>query len=98
MNAPHYIPLETVCTHYQIEVTLIERLGEMELLEIHTVDQMACIHEDHLSQLERLLRLQQELHLDSDSLDVVLHLVQKVEDLQSELNRLQSRLQIYESR
>ncbi len=96
MNVPQYIPVKTVCAHYQVEVTFIQRLGDMELIEIQTVDQLDCIHEDHLGHLERLIRLQQDLNLDPDSLDVILHLIQKVEDLQSELFRLQSRLQIYE--
>lgn len=96
MNLKPYIPLETVCTHYQIELTFVQRLGEMELIEFHTVDQLVCIHEDHLTDLERLLRLQRDLHLELDSMDVVLHLVQKVEQLQAELARLEARLRIYE--
>ncbi len=96
MNLKQYIPLDTVCTHYQIELAFVQRLGEMELIEFQTVDQLVCIHEDHLTDLERLLRLQRELNLELDSMDVVLHLVKKVEHLQAELARLEARLRIYE--
>ena len=96
MNTPTYIPVETLCLHYQIEVAFLDRLQELQLIEVQTIEKTVCIHEDHLSDLERLIRLRHDLGLDPDSLEVVLHLLRKVEHLQEEVGRLQSRLRLYE--
>lgn len=96
MNAPTYIPLETLCLHYQIEVAFVDRLQELQLIEVHTIDETVCVHEDQLTDLERILRLRHDLGLEPDSLDIVLHLLQKVEHLQEEVGRLRSRLRLYE--
>ncbi|MCB9313458.1 MAG: MerR family transcriptional regulator [Lewinellaceae bacterium] len=96
MNTPTYIPVETLCLHYQIEIAFLDRLLELQLIEVQTIEETICIHEDHLSDLERIIRLRDDLGLDPDNLDIVLHLLRKVEHLQKEVGRLQSRLRLYE--
>ncbi len=96
MKKLSYIPVDTLCTHYQIEHSFVMHLSNMELIEVQTIDQAYCIHEEQLGHLERIIRLQQDLNIDLDSLDVVLHLVQKVESLQQELSEARSRLRWFE--
>ena len=52
MNTPTYIPVETLCLHYQIEIAFLDRLLELQLIEVQTIEETICIHEDHLSDLE----------------------------------------------
>lgn len=97
MNNEQLIPIKTLCQYYKIHRTFFSGLNDQGLIEITTVETSECIHQDHLQNLEKMLRLHQELHLNFEGIDTVLNLLERIERLQSELQSVKSRLGIYES-
>ncbi|MEZ4792623.1 MAG: chaperone modulator CbpM [Gelidibacter sp.] len=96
MNTKHLIPIATLCKHYKVETAFFTGLKEHGLIEITQVKTSYCIHEDHLQNLEKMIRLHQDLHLNFEGIDTVFNLLERIEDLQSELQSAKKRLGIYE--
>jgi hypothetical protein len=69
----------------------------MGLVEIEIIDQTQFIRQDQISDLEKILRLQNELNLNLEGIDVVFNLLKKERELQNELIALKNRLRLYES-
>lgn len=96
MSTKKLIPIKTLCKHYQVETSFFADLNDHGLIEIMTVAQSHCIHEDNIQQLEKMIRLHQDLHINFEGIDTVLNLLDRIETLQSELQSVKSRLGIYE--
>lgn len=96
MSTEQFIPLETLSTHYQVEVSFFISLGDIGLIELTVIGQVHYLHEDHIPDVEKMIRLHRELDLNSESIDVVWNLLQKIEHLHEELAVAKSRLKLYE--
>lgn len=96
MNIEDFIPLHTICTHYQVEISFIHELDEVGLLEIHTIEKVHYIHHDQIRDIEKMIRMHQDLNVNIEGIDVVLNLLHKVSDLQEELKQTQNRLKLFE--
>jgi hypothetical protein len=69
----------------------------MGLIEIEIIEQQQFIHQDQISDLERIIRLHNELNVNLEGIDVVFNLLAKERELRNELNTLKNRLSLYES-
>lgn len=96
MKQEHLISTETICTHYNIEVTFVDSLYNMGLIEIEVIEQSKYIHKDGIADLEKILRLHNELNVNLEGIDVVLRLLEKERALRDEVNALRNRLRLYE--
>ena len=96
MENKHLIPVDLFCTHYHIEFSFINSLHEFGLVEITTVRQVQYISEEQVSDLERIIRLYQDLDLNLEGIDVVFNLLRQVSELQKEILTLKNRLNLYE--
>ncbi|SOE21607.1 MerR HTH family regulatory protein [Spirosomataceae bacterium TFI 002] len=96
MKQEHLISTETICTHYNIEVTFVDSLYNMGLIEIEVVEQSKYIHKDGIGDLEKILRLHNELNVNLEGIDVVLQLLEKERKLREEVSALKNRLRLYE--
>ena len=97
MNIENLIPIPTLCTHYQVEISFFDNLSEMGLLEIKTIEETQYIHPDAIIEIEKIIRMHQELDVNIEGIDVVFNLLQKIDDLQNELISVKNRLRLYES-
>lgn len=89
------IIIETICTHYEIEVSFVDALSNLGLIEIHTIEQTRCISEENISELERMIRIHQDLEVNPEGIDVIFNLLSKVDELKSELAATQNQLRRY---
>lgn len=96
MNIEQLIPVQTICTNYQIEVSFLKELNEIGLIEISTIETVSYIHEDQIRAIEKMIRLHHDLDVNIEGIDVVLHLLQKIDTLQQELAAAKRRLDMYE--
>jgi len=96
MNIENLIPLQTICTHYQVEIPFINSLGEIGLIEINTIEEVHYIHQDQIRDIEKMIRIHHELDVNIEGIDVVFNLLQRINDLQEELKQARNRLKIYE--
>lgn len=97
MKDTHYIALPDLCSHYEIEMSFFNNLKEYGLIEIISIEKKHCIHQEHIANLEKMIRLHQDLNLNFEGIDTVFNLLNKIDRLQSELNQTKNRLRLYES-
>ena len=96
MRTTEYILTQDLCNRYRVETSFITLLMEKELIEVHYVEEQYYLHVDHLGDFERLLRLKTELGVNVDGIEVIQHLLGKIEKLQQANRQLKNRLQLFE--
>ncbi|GAB3234148.1 chaperone modulator CbpM [Algoriphagus aestuariicola] len=92
MANPKLILIETLCTHYKIEVSFIDSLSELGLIELYTVEEIQYLPEEKLSLLEKMIRIHQDLQINPEGIDVIFRLLDKVETLNKELQEARRKL------
>ena len=96
MDSREYIPVKMFCEYHHIEVSFISSLQEYNLIEIVSVEKEDFLPVSQVSETERMIRLHNELNINTEGLDAVLHLLQKMRDMQGEIAQLRNRLRFYE--
>ncbi|AKD57766.1 chaperone modulator CbpM [Spirosoma radiotolerans] len=96
MQPNHLIPIREFCVHNHVEITFIQFLAQQGLVETVAIEQAVYIQPEQLPRLEKFVRLHQDLAIHPDDLDVVNDLLDRMEDLQQQVTRLQNRLIFYE--
>lgn len=91
------IAITTLCSHYEIEFSFIDALHKTGLIQIEIIKQDQFIHQDQIGDLEKMIRLHQELNVNIEGIDVVFNLLEKEKEMREELNALKNRLQLYEN-
>ena len=57
---------------------------------------MKYIHEDKINVIEKIIRMQKDLNLNLEGIDTVFNLLEKIDNLQTELINVKNRLRLYE--
>lgn len=89
------IPANDFCANHQIEIAFISSLQETGLIEITTIEETKYILASELQQLEKFIRLRNELDINPEGIDTITHLLKRINDLQDEITDLKNRLRIY---
>lgn len=97
MNEPTLISVQTLCVHYDLEISFIDELQHFGLLQLHLVEEDQFIHQDQIGDLEKIIRLHKDLKLNLEGIDVVFNLLQKERSLKEEIIVLRNKLRLYES-
>jgi len=97
MNTRKLIPTQALCSHYNIEISFVDDLYKMGLIQIKIIEQNQFVHISQINDLEKIIRLHQELNMNLEGIDVVFNLLEKERKLRNELNILKNRLRIYEN-
>ena len=79
--------------YYPIELSSLYHLNESGIIKILTIEETEYIHHDELPELERIIRIQQDLNISFEAMDIVINLLEKIKELQSENDALKIRLQ-----
>lgn len=93
MKNEQLLSLDTLCHYYKIETSFIHSLNEYGLLEITRRDEMECIDQDNLSDLESMMNLHYELHVNMEGIDVIHHLLKRMKEMQKEVRMLRNRIE-----
>ncbi len=96
MKREQLITIQTFCTNYNIEFSFINSLSEFGLVEITTIDKIEYLPQNKILEIEKMLRLHNELGVNLEGIDVIYNLTEKVKSLQEEINFLKNRIQFYE--
>ena len=97
MKTNDLIPIEQFCKIYEIEFSFINSLNEFGLIEITYIDKNKFIELEKIQAVEKMIRLHNELGVNFEGIDIITNLVQKIDSLQSRINLLQNKLDIYEN-
>jgi len=96
MIKKHLISTQILCSHFNIEISFVDALNKMGLIQIEIIEQNQFIHQDQIGDLEKMIRLYKELNVNLEGIDVVFNLLEKERKLRDELNALKNRLRLYE--
>lgn len=96
MKTEKLIRIDELCVHYSVEPQFFLQLHETGLIEILIVKETRYIQITEVKELERMVRLYHDLHVNPEGMDVVFNLLQKIEDLHAELHTAKNRLRLYE--
>lgn len=91
------IAIKTVCLHYEIEYSFIDNLYKTGLIQLVIIEQDQFIDQEQIRDLEKMIRLHNELNVNIEGIDVVFNLLKKEKELRDELNALKNKLRIYEN-
>ncbi|WP_269223148.1 MULTISPECIES: chaperone modulator CbpM [Flavobacterium] len=97
MKTDDKILLQKVSAHYQVELSFFNHLHDLGLIEIEIMEQSPYIHENQMHNLERMIRLHNELEVNPEGIDVIFNLLQKIDHLQKELIATHNRLRLFEN-
>ena len=97
MIQEHLITTQTLCSHYNIEISFVDALNKMGLIQIKIIEKNQYIHQDQIGNLEKIIRLHNELNVNLEGIDVVFNLLEKERELRNELIALKNRLRLYEN-
>jgi len=96
MGSEDMIVLDEFCTSHQIEVSFVQSLKEHGLIETIIVNETLFIQGNELAKLEQIIRLQQELNINSEGVDAIINLLKRIEKMQNEITDLRNKLDFYE--
>lgn len=96
METENLISVQQFCTHHNIEFGFLNSLNEYGLIEITTIEETQYIYKGQLKNLEKMIRLHYELDINIEGIEAISHLLNRVEDLHTELNMLKNKLRLYE--
>jgi hypothetical protein len=96
MNKGIMIPADEFCSRHKIEISFIDSLQEAGLIEITTIKEAEYIHESQLNELEKIVRLYYEMDINLEGIETVIHLLQRINDMQDEITLLKNKLRLYE--
>jgi hypothetical protein len=97
MENREFIPINELCQVYEIDIVFFDSLLEYDLIEIVIEEETPLLPASAISKLERILRIHRDLHVNIEGVDVILNLLNKLDQLESELDNVKNRLGLYEN-
>lgn len=97
MSKENFIPLHKLCELYKVEMSFFSSLNEIGLIQITTIEELRYIHQDKISDIEKMIRMYRDLEINIEGIDIAFNLLQKIDELENELISIKNRLKIYEN-
>jgi chaperone modulatory protein CbpM len=97
MATEDLIEVTVFCTYHQVEYAFITSLEEAGLVHFTFVNQERFIPQNQLSQLEKMIRLHQELDINIAGIEAIANVLDRLEDLQRQNLNLRNKLRLYEA-
>ncbi|HET6766851.1 MAG TPA: chaperone modulator CbpM [Chitinophagaceae bacterium] len=96
MERSDLIALDEFCASHHVEISFVRSLEEHGLIETIVINETPCVSGNELSRLEQIMRLHQELNINTEGIDAITNLLQRIEHMQSEITALRNKLNFYE--
>lgn len=96
MQIVNHIAIDEFCSSWNIEISFINLLQEAGLIEVMIVNETACIDVNQLQQLEKCIRFYYELDINLEGIETIMHLLQRMNNMQNDINDLRNKLRVFE--
>ncbi len=96
MDLTDFITVTDFCKSHRISQALIIEFKDYGLVEIIERKDALYIPIAELPKAEKILRLHSELDINLEGIEVITQLLNRLEEMQNEMTRLQNRLGLYE--
>lgn len=90
------IIISEYCDKCHIEPSFIRMLHEGGLVDICLQGGEPCLQLSQLPDVERYSRLYYDLAINMEGIDVIHHLLQRMDEMQQEIHRLRNRLKLFD--
>src|SRR6187399_1217058 len=95
MATKKMIAVKEFCSHHNISIEFIQELYRNEMIELEVVKRKSFIAEKNLHAVEKAVRLHNELHINIEGIQTILHLLSSLEKKEAELITLRNQLSFY---
>lgn len=92
MTTEDLITADDFCRFHHIEYSFIGSLEDAGLIQLVIFNEEKFIEKKQLQHLERIVRLSQDLEIDVAGIEVIIHLLSRMEQMQQEINDLKNRI------
>ena len=82
---------------YQVEETFLDHLQSSGLIEIVIEEDDKYIEYDYLQEIEQFVRWHYELEINMEGIEALHHMLQQVQQLQEDVEKLRGELNFYKS-
>lgn len=82
---------------YQVEETFLDALQNSGLIEIVVEEKDKYIEYDYLQEIEQFVRWHYDLEINIEGIEALHHMLQQVQQLQEDVERLRGELKFYKS-
>ena len=82
---------------YQVEETFLDALHSSGLIEVVVEEEDRYIEYDYLQEIEQFVRWYYELEINIEGIEALHHMLQQVQELQSDVEKLRHELKFYKS-
>jgi chaperone modulatory protein CbpM len=96
MQNEDMISANVFCMHHGIELSFIQSLTHHGLIETVRIEEDVFLPISELGRLEKIIRLHFELDINLEGVETITHLLQRIEEMQQNITRLNNRLKAYE--
>ncbi|CAM4430977.1 chaperone modulator CbpM [Flavobacterium terrigena] len=96
MESQELIIVDVFCQEYQIEINLINDLESFGLIEVIVHNDNKYLDKNQLVHVEKIIRLHNDLNINKEGIEIILNLLEKENQLLSEIKYLKNRLGLYE--
>ncbi|HEV3250971.1 MAG TPA: chaperone modulator CbpM [Puia sp.] len=96
METKNLISTDEFCALYNVEYSFVSSLQESGLIEITNLEERGFIPTSQLVELEKYVRLHDELDINLEGIEAINHLLQRIRTMQDEIASLKNRLRLYE--
>lgn len=84
------------CMHHQTDESFVVYLHQAGLINLVSTKEGFFIQESQLETLERIWRLHNDLEINLEGIETVVHLLARIDELTHKLNNLRNQLSFYE--
>ncbi|ANH80511.1 hypothetical protein A8C56_05460 [Niabella ginsenosidivorans] len=92
MEKAKRISVEQCCIYYKIEASFVQELDEHGLIRLTRSGKKNFIAYEQLTDLEKYMHLYYDLDINMEGMEAIMHLLNRMQDLQQEIRKLQNRL------
>jgi chaperone modulatory protein CbpM len=98
MQSADFIPAGEFCAYYHVELSFIRGLHESGLIGLEVKDGATLLPADELPVLEKFVRWHYELAINSEGIEALSHVLDRIKLLQEENRVLRNSLLRYQDR
>lgn len=96
MNREEFISLRHLSESHETEITFFNGLQDIGLIHIEIIEEVPYVHKEQVSDIERMIRLHRDLQINAEGIDTIFNLLQRIGELEQELQEVRQRLGMYE--
>ncbi|MDG3584042.1 chaperone modulator CbpM [Galbibacter pacificus] len=96
MASKYIISISEFCNNYGVDEVFVMHFTEAKLIHLKKEGEKQFIQEDELPKLEKMVRLYHDLGINLEGLETIAHLLDRIDEMNKELQSLKNRLRLYE--